>query len=313
VKYVSPNSMRVLFLLLQLQQFVLDHFQCIHVTTIELHKEMVELQQYFKMSDVACEVETFENGTDEASHRKDTTTQPKEPCRSRVIIADAFKYVAHHAQKIAVKLNKTTGNVAIDGVLSGPTESDTEEGDTEEEDLYYDVILVDVYDSAATRWNGEPGHGVSNHNGAVGSSHENIQNIRQLLRPRSGMRGSADIDGQQSDKRSIAIIHLHNDASLVNYRLNIHNVFDSKHVVELLAGGSSSVFVATSDSRGFQPFVFPAGPINNAATKQVGGKKGKDWHPCDHVTNFTLGAIRFGRYHKYPANIQYASTFILNC
>jgi hypothetical protein len=258
----------------QIPQFVLDHFPCASVTTVELLQEMVtEIGPRVELGSVVCNVIS-------AGNVSAAGALPDSRCRSNVIVGDAFEVVAALAAN-TVSSNKDLG---MDGTVSASL--------GEETDPYYDVIMVDVYDSQAAVYSGRPGEGFSNHNADVASSFANIANIHRLLRP-------IPISGANSSSRAIAVFHIHNDSSLVDYRANIHVVFGVRNVVELRSH-ASIIFVCSVN--GFHPFSLAADSVHT-----------EGWHPCDHKHEFVRSVKEFGLHHGVSANIRHAGSMALLC
>ena len=266
--------------------YLLNHFPTAEVTSVEISEDVFRASQdvlglrygicqarRLTEQDVEQRLVDISDFADAAYARSVASST----CRSEVVISDAWDYILYQSK----------------GLLKA-----VEAGQSLEQ-LYYDLFVFDVYDQAATRWNGNK-NTKSSPFVERASSDESLQAIQSLLRPREG----------------IAVFHLHSDNQFQHYYDQIVRIFGADQVMLFAVTSNDHMVVAAKDK-----FRTPAHLTEQCSaalelsgdTDELGTCRGVQVHPCEKPIQFINSVEERNVQYGIGPRISKASLYALNC
>lgn len=268
--------------------YLLNHFPTAEVTSVEISEDIFRSsQEALGLRYGVCRASRLVNPSDaamltsldvaDAAFASQSENQSK--CRSQVVISDAWDYILNHAKQKDTKPEK------------------------EQDSQFFDLIVFDVYDQAATRWDGNL-NTASSPCVDRASSDASLRAIRSVLRPAAGL----------------AVFHLHDDNQFQHYYDQILRIFGSDQVV-LFSVTSNDYMVVAARSKFRTPAHLLSGScaagvsFDGTAASEVcsSASSGREVHPCEQPLNFTLLATERNQLYGFSNRISKAALYSLNC
>jgi len=292
--------------------FLLNSFHCISVDSVEVNADVLDVSEsYLGLEHCVCHVIQLNSDADNHSYLSTMRTLPHSnstiPCRSRVILADAWEYV-HHL--VDFRANTSAIDSIVDEELEVDVNSDgssTTSGQhrhllNKMETAYYDFIMVDVYTMLSASWNGESDKGHSIAYVERASSLEALSAIRQLLTPYEG----------------VAFFHLHRDSTYQEYLDRIQSVFGSSQTVVLGVVSNDNIVMVVRDAyRDHREFPQRGNKTGNAEIESKSYVLHKSFHsrahPCESAIAFSEFVLEFSKKSKFSSKIALEGYLALDC
>ena len=290
-----PQTTRVLSLGLgggDLHVFLLTHFPCMEVDSVEVNSDLVSMAETsMGLRSYICRLQTIANSSSDSEGGvelerlqtlRDEQSQDGAPCRSRVIIGDAWDYISYALSR-GVHLHRPS--VVIDA--SGSVQSDEVAGDSS---WLYDVIIFDVF-ADNDEWDGTINEGQSNSYVAKASSVRSLQSVRELLTPYTGM----------------AMFHIHRDSQHDRYVASIEDYFHHSQMAVLAVTTNDNVVAVFRDA--FRD----VRNQDNVNVEENSVLYRTHDHPCYSPIAFSDHVIDFSRNSQFLDSVAYDGQFALNC
>ncbi len=285
---ITEHAPRVLSLGLaagKLHMFLLQHFPCVAVESVEISADTFRIaQDLLGLQRGVCEARTLRKNRLEpaADLLTDKHSGREGECRSGVIIADAWDYIAY---RVTANAGLAAANLST---------------------VLYDLIVFDVYDATTGQWDGTPDAGSSSPFVDRASSDQSLSNVRALLRPSTG----------------IAVFHLHRDARFEFYYRRICEVFGADQVALFVVTENDCIVVAGKYKFRVAPRALTqqntadlSGGIGDSV-KPTATRKANDFeslHPCEEPLLFAHHAELLAKAYGFSDEMSRVSKFALNC
>jgi hypothetical protein len=217
------------------------------------------------------------------------------PCRSTLIIADAWQYLRVVAASSTAEVTdvSTTQNSPTTVI----TASSSRQSESKMQQLVaaprrtYDIIIIDVYTSSGSTWNGVIDEGIANLVLSSAVLMQGLQDMRTLLTPVTG----------------IAMFHLTRDSQFMQYASAMVDAFSSEQLVFLRVKTNDYMVLASREK-----FMSAQDARDSGAT--VGTKSGmKLLHPCTNRAAFSAWVVQFGRMQGFSERLTYGFQYSLDC
>eukprot|EP01035_Chromulina_nebulosa_P025057 gene25057-32669_t len=288
-----PQTTRVLSLGLgggELHVYLLTQFPCMEVDSVEVNSDLVSMvEKNMALQSYICRLQTIGNRSSESEGEgevnverlqtlRDDHSQDGLPCRSRVIIGDAWDYISY-----ALGAHRSSMEVDASGNVRGGEVAD-------DSSWLYDVIIFDVFtDNDA--WDGTVNGGESNSYVDKASSTRSLQSVRDLLTPYTGM----------------AMFHIHRDSQHDKYVASIENYFHHSQMAVLAVTTNDNVVAVFKDA--FQD-------VQNQDNDNYPEEKSLLYrihdHPCLSPVAFADHVVDFSRTFQFLDSVAYEGQFALN-
>ena len=288
-----PEITRVLSLGLgggEMHVFLLTHFPCMEVDSVEVNPDLVDMaERNMGLEGYICRLQVIGNGSMEREGEapperlqtlRSVRSQGGLPCRSRVIIGDAWDYISYALSRSSIEVD-VSGNVPSDSVLADSSSS-----------LLYDVIIFDVF-SDNDEWDGTVNEGESNSFVDKASSDKSLQSVRALLAPLTGM----------------AMFHIHRDSNHDRYVARIEENFHRSQMAVLAITTNDNVVAVFKDA--FRESSQDHEDVN--ASEATSGLYRTRDHPCQSPMAFSDHVVDFSRKFQLLDSVAYNGQFALNC
>lgn len=266
--------------------FLLTHFPCMEVDSVEVNPDLVDMaERSMGLEGYICRLQVIGNRSSEHEGEaqperlqtlRSVRSQGGLPCRSRVIIGDAWDYISYALSRSSMEVD-VSGDVPSDSVLADSSR--------------YDVIIFDVF-ADNDEWDGTVNEGESNSFVDKASSAESLQSVRALLTPYTG----------------VAMFHIHRDSNHDKYVARIEENFHRSQMAVLAITTNDNVIAVFKDAfRDIQNH----DDVNESDT--TSGLYRTQEHPCQSPLAFSDHVIDFSRKFQLLDSVAYNGQFALNC